>query len=73
MNVKVSHAAACGALGGVLLGWAMCIIRGVAWDDALMRVLVLAVSTGWMAMLLAYLNVMLTPEVQEVHDEESAS
>ena len=73
MSVKVSHAAAGGALGGALLGWAMCIIRGVAWDDALMRVLVLAISTGWMAMLLAYLNLMLTPEVQEVHDEESLS
>ncbi len=73
MSVPVSHAAASGALTGALLGWAVCILRGAGWDDALMRIVVLAISTGWMAMLLAYLNQMLTPEEANIHDEESAS
>jgi len=72
MSLKVSYAAACGGLAGALVGLAICIVQNVAWNDAVFRVFILGVSAAWMGMLLAWLNVMLTPQDDSSRDEEAA-
>jgi len=72
MSLKVSYAAACGGLTGGLVGLAICIVQDVTWHDAVIRVVVLSGSAAWMGMLLAGLNLMLSPQDQVSHDEEAA-
>lgn len=73
MSLRVSYAAASGALSGALIGVAVCILRDVAWVDAVFRVFVLAASAAWMGMLLAWLNQMLTPVDKESSEEGRSS
>jgi len=72
MSLKISYAAACGGLAGGLVGLAVCIVQSVAWQDAVFRIAVLAVGAAWMGMLLAWLNLMLTPQEKVEHDEKSS-
>jgi len=72
MSLKVSYAAACGGLSGALIGLAICIVQDIEWHDAVFRVAVLAVSAAWMGMLLAWLNLMLSPQEDAPHDEGHA-
>ncbi|MBL1353300.1 MAG: hypothetical protein COA61_008235 [Zetaproteobacteria bacterium] len=71
MSLKVSYAAACGGLAGGLVGLAVCVVQGVGWNESVFRVFVLAVSAAWMGMLLAWLNVMLSPQNEDSNDGES--
>jgi len=73
VSLRVSYAAASGALSGALIGVAVCILRDVAWVDAVFRVFVLAASAAWMGMLLAWLNQMLTPVDKESSEEGRSS
>jgi len=69
MSLKVSYAAACGGLMGALVGLAICIVQNVAWQDAVLRIFVLAISAAWMGMLLAWLNMMLSPQDDGSQDD----
>ncbi|MDQ6994992.1 MAG: hypothetical protein Q9M18_05295 [Mariprofundaceae bacterium] len=69
MSLKISYAAACGGLAGALVGLAICIVQSVAWQDAIVRIFVLAAAAAWMGMLLAWLNLMLSPQESVENDE----
>jgi len=62
MSMKATHAAASGALAGILIGVSICILRNISLEDSVFRVFVLGASGAWMGMLLAWLNQMLTPK-----------
>ncbi|MDQ6974786.1 MAG: hypothetical protein Q9M10_07850 [Mariprofundaceae bacterium] len=72
MSLKISYAAASGGLAGALVGLAICIVQSVAWQDAVFRIFVLTVGAAWMGMLLAWLNIMLTPQKKVDHDENAS-
>jgi len=72
MTLRISYAAACGGLGGALIGISVCILKDMSWVDAVFRVFVLSASAAWMGMLLAWLNLMLSP-VDDVQQDEDHS
>jgi len=72
MSLKVSYASACGGLAGALVGVAICIVQGVGWHDAILRVFVLGGTAAWMGMLLAWLNLMLSPSEASSSKQEHA-
>ncbi len=68
--MHTTHASVCGAITGLLLGCAICLIQNIAVSDALFRIFVLTLSGAWIGMLLAWLD-QLIPD-QTMQQEESA-
>lgn len=57
--MKPAHAATSGALTGVLLGAAICLIQSIPVADSLFRIFILTFTGAWMGILLAWLNKLL--------------
>jgi len=60
--MQTKHAAVAGASIGLLAGVAICLIIGTSLSDALFRISVLVIGGAWMGVLLAWLNVLLSPK-----------
>ena len=63
--MKVSYAASCGALTGILVAIAICMLRDMSLQDTCIRMAVLGGGGAWMGMLLAWLNQILTPKQEQ--------
>jgi len=70
--MKPAHAAISGALTGLLLGIAICLIQAIPVADALLRIAILSFAGAWMGLLLAWLNLLL-PNKSEQHNEQQDS
>lgn len=63
-----AHAATAGALIGLMLGIAICLIQAIPIADALLRIAILTFVGAWMGLLLAWLNQLL-PNKQDNNKE----
>lgn len=61
-DVSTSRAATAGALVGLLAGTAICLIQPILFSDAVFRVFILSLAGAWMAVLLYWLNQLLSPD-----------
>ncbi len=57
--MKPLQACVSGALIGLLLGGAICLIQNIAISEALFRVFILSSAGAWMGAMLAWLNQLL--------------
>jgi len=57
--MKPAHAATSGALTGLMLGIAICLIQAIPIPDALLRISILTFVGAWMGLLMAWLNQLL--------------
>ncbi|GAV19423.1 hypothetical protein MMIC_P0357 [Mariprofundus micogutta] len=64
-----AHAATAGALTGLLLGSAICLIQNIPVVESLFRISILAFAGAWMGILLAWLNQIL-PDKKNQHDQQ---
>ncbi len=69
--MKPTHAATSGALAGLLLGSAICLIQNISVEDSLFRVSILAFSGAWMGILLAWLNQILPSQSNHQNDPKN--
>jgi len=60
--VPVSHAAAYGAIVGILIGAFIALVCDMQITDAAYRLGILAMGGGWIGSVLAFLNELLTPD-----------
>lgn len=63
--MQTRHAAIAGASIGLLAGCAICLIIGASFSDTLFRVSILVIGGAWMGVILAWLNQLLTPKLDE--------
>jgi len=70
--MKPAQAATSGALTGLLLGIAICLIQAIPVVDALLRIAILAFAGAWMGLLLAWLNQLL-PKHSDHNSEQQDS
>lgn len=64
-----SHAAATGAVIGILFALAICIFMDFPLSDLLFRTLILGISGAWMGWLLALLDELL-PDAEDFSDQD---
>lgn len=70
--MKPAQAATSGALTGLMLGIAVCLIQAIPIIDALFRIAILTFVASWMGVLLAWLNQLL-PDKTDSHDKHPDS
>jgi len=66
--MKPTHAATSGALAGLLLGCAICLIQNISVEDSIFRIAILTFSGAWMGILLAWLNQILPNKANHPSD-----
>jgi len=68
--MKPIHAGLSGALIGLLLGSAICLIQNIPITEALFRIFILTSAGAWMGVMLAWLNQLL-PAKSDHHAEHT--
>lgn len=69
--MNTAQASLLGALTGLLLGVAVCLIQAIPMLDSLLRIGVLTFAGAWMGLLLAWLNQLLPENKDESKHKDS--